>query len=272
MTYRRSTISPYSSSTTVAGRGLMTLRPSIGQTYVDGEAMWTRSWCFITTNQTTSVRTAGTGGAATTTGTVAAQAVNAARGYQTQITATSGTNGQVQTVNIGMFRGATTDVYGGFEANSKCIFTDASYNNTGAATGSRIWGLCLASNATNIYGSDRGGTQDLVGFNREHVNGANTDTNWQFVTCNNTTTTAADTGMAFAVSKLYAFYIFCALGDSTIYWQIDNLTDGTTASGSTSTTLPRTTTSLTSTLGINTVDAVSRTIRFNHLFVAADKG
>jgi hypothetical protein len=72
--------------------------------------------------------------------------------------------------------------------------------------------------------------------------------NWQFNTNNNVTNTVVSTGMAFAVSKLYDMYIYQPPQGSTVYWRIDNLTDGTSNEGSTGTTLPVATTALAATV------------------------
>lgn len=236
------------------------------------DASWPRTWALITPNSGTTFKSGGSGSVTTTAtgGAVSHIAATTTNGYLGQINTTSA--GNFQFTNLLMFRGAAGQGYGGFEMYTQVIFPDASYDNTGAATGSRIWGLCLASNATNAFTSARGGTQDLVGFSREHVNGSNTDTNWQFVTCDGTTTTVADTGVAFTVGKLYEMTINCRQGGTVINWAITNLTDGGTVNGSATATLPRTTIGMTGTVGVQSVDAVTRSFRFRRAYLASDVG
>lgn len=172
--------------------------------------------------------------------------------------------------------GATTDLFGGFKAHATGVrYADASYDSTGVTTGSRLWPLAMyAGTSAALYGADRGsGTVDAVGFVRAHVNGGAADTNWQFVTCDATTTTTADTGVLFTPTSVYDFAIWCACGSATVVWEIVNQTTGTAARGTATLTLPRTTAALgIVSSGLTTIDAVTRAHAFSRLFVVADHG
>lgn len=238
-----------------------------------GDAQWARNWWMVTPVSGGSVRTSGTGPAAATSGTIATSGTSSTFPYRFSLQSAASTAARAD-VNQAMnfFRGTAGDISGGFEMHSVGRLPDASYDNTGASTGTRIWGGALSAASATLFGADRGGTQDLVGFVRAHVNGGATDTNWQFVTCDNTTTNTIDTGMAFAVSNLYAFHFWCATGSSTIFWRIDNLTTATTQNGSTSTNLPRATGGINFAMGVSTVDATARAIHIVRAFVASDAG
>lgn len=238
-----------------------------------GDALWSRVWWMVTPVSGTSLRTSGSGSAASTNGTVSTSAASATlpRRFSLQSAASAAARADVNFAD-NFFRGTAGDVNGGFEIHTEGRFPDTSYDNTGASTGTRCWGAAMSPTSATLFGADRGGTQDLVGFVRSHVNGGATDTNWQFVTCDNTTTNTTDTAMPFAISNLYTFHIWCACGSSTIFWRIDNLTAGTTQSGSTATNLPRATTGINFAMGVSTVDATARAIHVVRALVASDVG
>lgn len=242
-----------------------------------GDAPWARTWVMVTPNAGTSPRTQGTTQAAlTATGTVSHPTPGTTTtGIYTNVVTAASTNVQasIRTTGPSVFRGASSDVYAGFEFRSRVRFPDASYDNTGASTGSRLWGLALfGTGPSTLFGADRGGTQDLIGFCRINVNGGATDTNWQLVTCDNTTTTTTNTALPFVVGNVYQFALWCPAGATSIEWRVENISAGTNASGAIATTLPRTTTALDSVVGLLTVDAVARNVNIHRIFLATDKG
>lgn len=253
----------------------------------DGNAMpigrppWANTWTIIQTNAA-SIRQDGHGTSAMTG--PGSPSFTAIQGSATRPPgvrmATQGTstnqNVHLDVGTIVWLRGTAGDMYGGFEAHLRGWWAnDASYNNTGASTGSRLFPLCFYNSATSlttVLGADRGSTTDLAAFVRAHVNGGATDTNFQFVTCDNTTTNTVDTGMAFTVSHVYSFDIWCPLGGTSIAWRVEDRTAGTTQSGTVSSNLPRATTGLALTSATMSVDATQRSTDWNALSVAADVG
>jgi hypothetical protein len=170
--------------------------------------------------------------------------------------ATSGTGAAVNN----FARGSSSADAAGFFYKCRFAVPDASYNETGASTGSRLFvGLTSGTMASMVTADTP--TGDYCGFHRVNVNGGLTHSNWQFRTRDNVTTNGADTGMAFTPQNVYVAYIYCMAGDSTIYWRIDNITAGTTAAGSTGSNLPRTTTYMRPGLQVGTVNAVARNLR-----------
>jgi hypothetical protein len=160
----------------------------------------------------------------------------------------------------------------GFYGFLRIGFPDASYDNTGASTGSRIWGLCAASNQSHPTGP-RGvvsGARRAFGFNREHVNGSNTDTNWQVVSNHSDPVTVVDTGMPFVATKIYDQYLYRAPGDTNLYWRIDNYTDSTTASGVIAVGAASAT-SLAVQPAIHTIDAVARAYDIYYLYIEQER-
>ena len=260
----------------IAGRIAASMLADTGESRLLGSPPWARSWIHVATQSSVSIRTTGTGSVPSTAGTYST--VNAATtlGPITNIVSSAGAGANAYLYNTNplvVFRGAGTDVYAGFFMYCRARFPDASYNNTGASTGTRIWVLgSYGTSVGTLMGTARGGTQDICGFNREHVNGANTDTNWKFVTGDNTASTVGDTGMAFTTGDLMDFWVWCPAGSGEIFWQIDNVTLGTTVAGSATGNLPRTTIGLSTITGVQTVDAVARNLQFRHFFIESDKG
>ncbi|MFZ9938215.1 MAG: hypothetical protein ACO3JG_14345, partial [Luteolibacter sp.] len=159
---------------------------------------------------------------------------------------------------------------GGFFFASRIAFPDASYNESGATTGSRIFvGLTSLSMAATVQSNLPAGS--YAGFHRLHVNGSTQDDNWFFLTGNGVSNDRTDTGLPFLPGKIYDTYIFCAPSGNVISWRIDNLTDDLTASGETTTHLPAADTFLRAGIQLATVNAVARNIRFQRIYIESDR-
>ncbi len=158
--------------------------------------------------------------------------------------------------------GSSALLWTGYEFKSGAFYPDASYNEAGASTGTRIFVGMTSNTSPTTQGNSDTPTGSFAMFRRNHTNGGAQDTNWQFMTRDGTTQNTTDTGMAFAVSKFYKFYIRIAPGGSTIYWRIENVTDSTSANGTTTTNLPAATTPLCPSSAIYTVNATARAFRF----------
>ncbi|MEK7602928.1 MAG: hypothetical protein AAB459_01620 [Patescibacteria group bacterium] len=142
---------------------------------------------------------------------------------------------------------------------------DASYGAAG--TGSRLFfGLTSGTIASMTNADNPAG--DYSGF-QFSTNRA--DANWQFILKGNTTQNVINTTLAFTVQKVYDMYIYVAPQGGTIFWRIDNLTDGTTREGSSVTNLPRTTIGMRAGAGIQTLTTTARNIRINKQYVEADR-
>ena len=174
------------------------------------------------------------------------------------------------TVNTTFMRGSLANGASGFFFCARLAFPDASYNQTAASTGSRIFiGLTNQNLSTNVNSDNPAG--NYCGFFRRHVNSAAQDTNWQFATKDGTTLSLADTGLPFTAGKLYDFYIFCAPVGNTIYWRVDNVSDNTTAEGSTSNNLPGNTQLMRAGYQLATINAVARNTMIQRIYVETDR-
>jgi len=226
---------------------------------------------MINTNATTSVGVIGN--SVTSVGTLSHPAVTEAYGYMTNFvtggsagnTAGTGTNGAL------FLRGSVAGGANGFFFNARLALPDASYEAAGATTGSRIFAGLTSGTLAAQVGSDAP-AGDYCGFMRRSVNGGAQDTNWQFQTrAAAGAASTVGTGMPFAPQKVYDFYIFCAPNGTTVYWRIDNVTDGTSAEGSTTTALPTNNVYMRAGFQVLSVNAVARNIRMQRVYVESDR-
>jgi hypothetical protein len=247
-----------------------------GNKWPIGRAPWANTWTVIQTNNT-AIRQDGHG-TSSTTGSLTFQQGSTSRPPGVRITS-AGTAAARASLDVGtlvFFRGATTDQYAGFEAHmSGYVAGDASYNSSGASTGSRLFPLLFYNSAvslTTIVADDRGSTTDLFGFVRAHVNGGATDTNWQVIACGNSTTNTVDSTVPFVAGNVYDFDIWVEAGATQLKWRIGDRTAGTTQSGIVTVGMPRTTSALAVTSALTTVNATARSFDFNALAVHSDYG
>jgi hypothetical protein len=210
------------------------------------------------------------GATLTTVGTISHPVVTEAYGLMANILSGAGAG---NTCGVGI---ATTAFLrgllggGGFFFATRVAYPDASYDETGASTGTRIFvGMTSLTMAQAVASNEPTGHH--AGFQRLHVNGSLTDTNWFFYTSNGVSHDRVNTGLPFIVGKIYDAYIFCAPTGSVISWRIDNITDGTTAEGFTSTHLPAGDTLLRGGAQIQTVNALSRNLRLQRLYFESDR-
>lgn len=236
------------------------LQPSFFQNFIT----------LIGTNTTTTVSTLGQ--AVTSTGTISHPAVTESYGYMAdfQTAATGAATAGTGNAGLVYLRGSVSNGANGFFYASRLAFPNSSYNESGASTGTRFFNGFTAGTLAAMVTTDAP-TGNFCGFRRNHVNAGIQDTNWQFITRDNTTTTVQDTGLAFAAEKVYDGYIFCPPNGSTIYWRIDNITDETTAEGSQTLTLPGNTTLMRGGFHLCTVNAVARNIRMQRVYIESDR-
>jgi hypothetical protein len=220
---------------------------------------------FFNTNNTTSVNAFGN--TVTSAGTLSHPTATETYGWMTNF-ATAGTaNSTAGTGNNGTlwFRGSTSGGANGFFYNARLAYPDSSYG--AGATGARTFAGLTNQTMATMVGSDNPAGH-YAGFQYSTNRG---DTNWQFVTKDNTTQNATDTGLVFSAQKVYDVFIFCKPQCTSISWRIDNVTDGTTAEGSTSSNLPGTTTAMRAGFQLSTLTTTARNIRMQRVYIEADR-
>lgn len=243
-----------------AGLPWLASTSSIGGTVLYERMSGTVSKVTIRPNTTTTLTVLGN--SVTSTGTISHPTADNTYGWMANFAGAVSAGATAGTGNNAVIwrRGASSANAAGFFFKCRFAVPDASYNESGASTGARLFVGLTSGTLASMVTADTP-TGDYCGFHRVNVNGGLTHSNWQFRTRDNVTTNGADTGLAFTVQNVYVAYIYCMAGDSTIYWRIDNITAGTTAAGSTGSNLPRTTINMRSGLHVGTVNAVARNIR-----------
>jgi hypothetical protein len=169
--------------------------------------------------------------------------------------------------NAGQFARGSVAGANGFFMNIRGALQDASYGS--GATGTRMFiGMTDQTIATSVASQNPAGNR--VGFSYDTGRG---DTNWMVSTKNGGTETLANTGMVFSPAKAYDWYVYVPPypNNSTIYWRIDNVTDDTTAEGSTGATLPTGSVALRAGQSIRNLSAVARTISYQRIYVESDR-
>lgn len=205
----------------------------------------------------------------TSVGTISHPTVVEAHGWAANFVSTAGVGATAGTGHAStiLMRGASSG-RSGFWFDARLSFPDASYDQSGASTGSRLF-VGLTSVALSAVAASDAIAGESCGFFRRSVNGGAQDTNWKFATRDGTTAAYVDTGMPFAAGKVFDFQIGCASNGAVIYWRIRNVTDGTLAEGSTSTYLPQGATLLRGGFQIQTVNAQARNVRMMRIYAEA---
>lgn len=224
---------------------------------------------MVSTGTTTAMNVVGT--AITSVGTLSHPATTEAYGYMTNFAsaATAGITAGTGDNLVKWCRGSVEGANGFFFA-CRAAFPDASYNETGASTGARIFvGLTDQTMAATAAANNPAGNR--VGFSRIHVNGSLTETNFWITTRNGTSESRVDTGMLFTPQNVYDFYLFCRPQGTEVFWRVDNVTAGTTQEGSVDTYLPLNNVFMRAGCQIGTVNAVSRNVRIQRIYCESDR-
>jgi hypothetical protein len=201
--------------------------------------------------------------AVTSVGTLSHPTVVTGIGYMTNFASAASLNATAGTGN----NAAAFLASDGFYCAQRVYLPDASYNESGATTGARLFaGLTSGSLAASVASDNPAG--DFAGFVRFHTNAGLQQTNWHFATKDNATLNLIDTGMVFNPMHVYDIFIHGAPGGA-ITWQIDDVTASTTATGATSTNLPTPTTLLRPGCQVMTVNATARNIRMQRIYCEA---
>lgn len=248
----------------IAGRSLLKGRGSSGASYSYQPSLFEQSITYQGPNTTTTVSSFGSSWTIDTT--ASHPAATEAFGYATNFATAAVANdtaGVTQATNQ-WFRGSATGSNGYFYVGRVSV-PDASYG--AGATGTRIWiGLSSQTSLTMTNADNPVG--DYSGFQYSTNRG---DANWQFMTKNNTTQNVVNTTLTFTAQKVYDFYVYTPPQGTTVFWRVDNLTDGTTQEGSTATNLPTNNTAMRAGVGIQTLTTTARNIRVNKQYVEADR-
>jgi hypothetical protein len=213
----------------------------------------------------------------TSTGTyTAASSATEANGFMANYTTGGTINtavGLMQTLNQ-YFRGSVANGSNGFFVASRVMFPDAVANYNGTS-GASIWVGLTSLTAQNGMTTTDTPTADAAGF---RVSGRASETTFRFLTNTAATRTNTNTAVTLTQNKTYDLYMYAAPQGTTIYWRIDNLTDGVTvecgvgaAPACQTATLPATTASMRYNMTIQNLSANARQMRFQRIYAETDR-
>jgi len=249
----------------IAGRSILRQQGSSGVAFAFQPALFEQAITYQGPNTGTTVTAFGSSW--TVDSTASHPAATEVYGFATNFAtaATSADTTGVAEAAVQHFRGTVAGASNGFFYVARLGLPDASYG--AGATGTRIWTGLTNQTAVTMSNSDNPAGH-FTGFQYSTNRG---DANWQFMTKDNATQNVINTQMVFAVNKVYDFYVYVAPLGTTIYWRIDNLTDGTTQVGNTSANLPAAGTALRAGTNMRTLTTTARNIRVLKHYVEADR-
>lgn len=254
----------------IAGRMFLRVQGPSGLANPLQTSFFQNNIVMINTNATSSITSIGN--TVTSVGTISHPTPTPAYGWMANfVTAASpaatsgtGTNGTI------FVRTTTATDAAGFFYYTRIALPDASYDETGSLTGSRIFiGLTSGTMAASVGSDNPSGSH--CGFFRRNVNGGSLDTNWQFMTKDGSSINVEDTGLVFTAQKVYDCYIFCPPGGASISWRIDNVSDETSFEGSTTSNLPASGTYMRAGFQLFTSNATARNIRMQRVYIESDR-
>ena len=254
----------------VGGRMLLKTQGPSGLTYPLQPSFFQNNITIINTNATNSITSIGN--TVTSVGTISHPTHNERYGYMTNFmtAATAGTTAGTGNSTLLWTRGTIPNASNGFFFSARVGLPDSNYNGNTGSTGSRIFiGLTNQTMAVSVASDNPAG--HYCGFFRRNSGVGIKDSNWQFVTKNQVSLDIIDTGLQFQADTVYDVYIFCPLNGTEIFWRIDNVVTMASVEGSTSTFLPDTNIWLRAGIQIQTIDAISRNIRMQRIYVESDR-
>jgi hypothetical protein len=247
---------------TVNGRGLFQAQYESGSPFYLSRAPWDKSWSLITPNAASTPFITGVLPQAQTSGTGSTATQSANGLLQNFATAASSGSQAYVTTPKSFYRTQSVTTYlGGFAFYSRFYLPDASYSTNTYLFAGLSSSIVDSLNA----GVGQGLSESIAAFQWA------TTGNWQFTTAGSTTTTAA-TSLAVTAQHIYETFIWCANNGSTVYWQINDVTAGTTSSGTATASLPNSGVALAGGIGLQTNNTTARNIQNGRVMLVSDVG
>ncbi|MDB5175569.1 MAG: hypothetical protein JWM81_427 [Candidatus Saccharibacteria bacterium] len=259
-------------SRVVSGRSMLSQLSSSGVSYAFQPSLFQQNVMLVTPGGTAAATLNVTGGQTTTTGTLSTSiaGTEAAGGMASYTSAaTAGTPAGFAGANNQYFRGSVANGADGFFYFARVNLSDATLANyTSTTTGARLY-FGMTDQTMAVMGASNTPTGNFAGFQFAPSRDGGV---MQFTTRDGTTQTVASTTLTLASSKTYDFYIYMKPRDTTVYYRIDNLTDGTVSlTGSKTTNLPTATVAMKPMVIIAPISAAARSFSFQRMYVESDR-
>lgn len=210
-------------SNNVGGRGVLTIQDKTSSSYYLQSALWQKSINLITPSTSTTISTFG--GGLSSNGTVTTTTVLDSGAAGQKLVAnylSAATNGAEDGISGANYHYRRQD---GFFGVFEWRFPDADYGS--GATGFR--GSFGFASTSNLSADSRDNARLCFAIST-NLN----ETNWMVSSRNDVggTEYRVSTGMAFVATHIYRFHIYMPKAGNVAYWQIDDLTVGTSQTGS----------------------------------------
>lgn len=201
------------------------------------------------------------------TGTLSHPSPTTALGYRAQLATASSANAtaSISSNNVFWCRGDSALPWLGYLFHARIAFPDASYANTGASTGVRIFIGLTADSVANALGSDTP-TGVRHGFQLVHVNGGKTQTQFQMTVRDGTAESLTSSGISITQNHVYDFFIHIRPNGGYPFGMVRDLTAGTSSGSLIDTTRsPTNTTFMRAMVGLQTINATARAWQFHRI-------
>jgi hypothetical protein len=242
----------------ISGRSMLKAKSPYGIDYAYQPSFFQNAIFMLSTGAGTAYTIVGN--TASSTGTVS-HVVSETLGYMAnQVTAASATGVAGTFANTAQFYRGTQAGANGFFFQARMTFPTAT-----SSTYRVFVGFTSGDGALSVSSDNPAG--DNVAF---QYSTGRSDTGWKFMTKDGTTQNVSSTIMPFSTTDVFDFFIYCPPypNNTIIYYRIDNVTQGTSAEGSTSTNLPTGGVALRPGFFLgNITGATARNIRINRLYV-----
>jgi hypothetical protein len=196
-------------------------------------------------------------------GTLATSAASSTLPRRTQYrtAASTGAQAAVYTTDLCVMAGGGELLpWNGLHLFARIVLPDASYANSGATTGTRIF-VGVTDQAYTVICNSDDPAGHRAGFFYRNVNGGTTNTTWRREEKDGATRAEDDTGITVTQNHVYDMYVYLRRNIAYVGFQLDDLTNGTSmVSQIDGRNAPGVTTLMRPMICIQTINAVARNI------------
>lgn len=242
----------------IAGRQMLKAKGPSGVDYPYQPSFFQNQICILSAGVSTTINAVGC--AATNDTTVSHPAVTETYGFMANFaTAATALDNAGTSTNIASFlRGSTNGANGFFYYARIGVVNNTNVRLFSGLSNQTIGTMTDSDNPSGHY----------AGFQFSNNRG---DTNWQFVTKDNSTQNVVDTGMAANTSTVYDTYVYCTPQCDSLTWRIVDITNDTRTEGTVSSDLPGATTAMRGIVGVGATTTTAVNIRMQRMYIESDR-
>jgi len=253
-----------------AGRSMLTQKGSSGVSYAFQPSLFQQNVMLVTPGGSAGALLTATGGQVASTGTLNTSiAGTQANGPMASYTIATVAPAGIAGANNQFFRGSIANGANGFFYFMRINLSDTLTNYTSATTGTRLF-FGLTDQTAATMGASNTPLGNFVGFRFAPSADAGV---MQFTSRDGTTQTQNTTSTTLAQNKTYDLYVYVKPNDpsNTLYWRIDNLTDGSTQEGTKTNNQPTSTVAMKPMGIMEPMTAITHVFQFQRMYVESDR-